>query len=361
MGPAAGVVASFAVNEEARRYEILGVLGEGGFGRVYKARLVGPSGFEKSVAIKLLTDVDAPDHALKRLRDESRILGLVRDRAIVAADPPTRLHGQWAVVMEYVEGQSLDSVRKQHGAIPPRTCADIIEEIARALHTAHTAKGPDGNPLNLLHRDLKPGNIQLTPAGEVKILDFGNAKAHFAARESVTQTQERSGTIGFMAPERFDGEELPEGDVFSLGVVLKTMVTGLARKQLRSKDPIEDDDVRALWELAEQMSQDKASDRPSMREIEDRCVELQKSLGGPTLRRWAEAHCTAHEGHTQDELVGSVMTETLAVDLWDDEEPGSLQPRSVAVAATLGVGTVATIVFVVGAVVVLLVYLITVG
>ena len=87
-----------------RRYEVLELLGKGGFGRVYHARMVGPGDFMKEVAVKLLTDKEAPDHVLKRFRDESRILGLIRDRAVISVDPPTRLGGQWAVVMEYVEG-----------------------------------------------------------------------------------------------------------------------------------------------------------------------------------------------------------------------------------------------------------------
>ena len=76
--------------EPGRHYRILGVLGEGGFGRVYKARLEDDSGFVKEVAIKL-GDEDAPEEVLRRFRDEARILGLVRDRAIVAVEPPTRL------------------------------------------------------------------------------------------------------------------------------------------------------------------------------------------------------------------------------------------------------------------------------
>ena len=79
---------------DRRRYQILGVLGQGGFGRVYRARLQGPQGFVKDVAIKLLNDPDAPESVLRRFRDESRILGLIRDRAVINVDPPTRLEGR---------------------------------------------------------------------------------------------------------------------------------------------------------------------------------------------------------------------------------------------------------------------------
>ena len=83
---------------ESRRYHVLGVLGEGGHGKVYRARLEASSGFTKDVAIKMLREQDPSDRLLRRFRDEARILGLLRDRAIVSVDPPIQLAGRWAVV-----------------------------------------------------------------------------------------------------------------------------------------------------------------------------------------------------------------------------------------------------------------------
>src|SRR5262245_47641725 len=143
------------------RYRFLSVVGEGGFGKVYRARLETSEGFHKDVAVKVLSDKDPPKSLLQRFRDEAKILGLVRDRAIVGAEPPIRVGDRWAVVMEYIDGVSLGSLIAQQG-IEPGVAVEIIGEAARALHNAFHMEGPDG-PLQLLHRDIKPDNIQVTP------------------------------------------------------------------------------------------------------------------------------------------------------------------------------------------------------
>ena len=147
----------------------------GGFGKVYRARLEDDAGFSKDVAIKLLSDDNVPDSVLERFRDEARILGLLRHRAVVGVEPPTKLGRRWAVVMEYVDGVSADHLVIEFGKLPVRVVVEIISEVARALDAVYRQPGPDGEPLLLLHRDIKPANIQVTPSGEVKILDFGIA------------------------------------------------------------------------------------------------------------------------------------------------------------------------------------------
>ena len=215
-----------AAQPTKRQYRVQGVIGHGGFGTVYRARLEGPEGFSKDVAVKLLRQANPPRDVLQRFRDEARILGLIRDRAVVAVDPPVQLGGRWAVVMEFVDGVSLRHLIKELGPIPPGPALSITAEVARALDKMWSLPGPDEKPLQLMHRDLKPSNLQLTRAGEIKLLDFGIAKASFSARETHTTTS-ISGTAGYMAPERMAGEEGPTTDVFSLGVVLYEMVTGV--------------------------------------------------------------------------------------------------------------------------------------
>jgi serine/threonine protein kinase len=146
----------------------------------------------------------------------------VRDRAIVSVDPPTQLDGRWAVIMEYVDGWSCARVLRAHGAMPTRAAVEVIMEVARALHTVWFHPGPDGRPLHLIHRDLKPENIQITPSGEVKVLDFGLAKANFD-RQAAT-TEGLVGTLGYVAPERFEGQEGDRTDIYSLGVVLRKLL-----------------------------------------------------------------------------------------------------------------------------------------
>jgi eukaryotic-like serine/threonine-protein kinase len=298
-------------NLEARKYRIVSVLGQGGFGKVYRAQLEGAEGFRKDVALKLLKDGDIPDEQLARFRDEARILGLVRDRAIVNVDPPTRLSGRLAVVMEYVDGVATNMLLKA-SPFPPSVALELVQEVCRVLDKVYDQAGPDGTPLHLLHRDLKPGNLQLTPSGEVKILDFGIAKAAFDGRESVTQNI--SGTMGYMAPERFEGVESPAGDVYSLGVVLHVLVTG--DKALGSggfqpkKGNVERTaDVQAALALAAEMRNVDHTARPTMRQVEDRCQALRTEFPGISLRRWAEANVPKSLPLDPDDLVGNTLTE----------------------------------------------------
>jgi eukaryotic-like serine/threonine-protein kinase len=210
---------------ETRSYRIVELLGEGGFGKVYRARMENADGFSKDVAVKLLTERSPPEDVLARFRDESRVLGLVRDRAVVAVDPPTQLGGRWAVIMEYVPGCSCQALTRQHGTLTPKVALGIVGEVARALDHVFRQLGPTGTALELVHRDLKPANLQITPSGEVKILDFGVARANYEAREAHT-TRSIQGTFGYIAPERLQGIDTPAADIYSLGMVLYKIVTG---------------------------------------------------------------------------------------------------------------------------------------
>lgn len=330
--------------DAGRHYRVVSLLGRGGFGSVYRARMERADGFTKDVAIKLLRDDDVPTTVLKRFRDEARILGLVRDRAIVGVDPPTRLDGRWAIVMEYVEGASVHRLVSV-APIPPTVALGIVAEVSRALDKVFRQEGPDGAPLRLVHRDLKPGNIQVTPDGDVKLLDFGIATASFEARETKT-SMHIGGTLGYIAPERLVGVEGPEGDVYSLGVLLHVMVTteratDLGRRERTPRHAVErTDEVEQVLELAAAMRASNTEDRPSAREVEDRCRALLVELEGPRLARWADTAVREAMRSKQDELTGTVLSETLTVlPLHTDEAPAPVVAQSrKAVGASLVVG-----------------------
>lgn len=299
-----------------RRYRILSVIGKGGFGTVYRARLEGVDGFSKDVAIKLLSEDDSfPKDVLQRFRDEARILGLVRDRAIVSVDPPTKLGGRWAVVMEFVDGASCGRLLRL-GTFPPSIALELVEEVSRALHKIYRHPGADGRPLKLLHRDLKPANLQITPSGEVKVLDFGIARADFAAREANT-TINIGGTLGYIAPERLHGQEGPEGDIFSLGVVLHKLVMNANPPEddgYRSGDPLEDpaDPIEMVLYLSRQMRAPKPQDRPTARDLQRVARLMRDRIDGELLRDWAERVVPSASNLAADALVGEVIAETLA-------------------------------------------------
>ncbi len=301
-------------NLETRNYRIVELLGRGGFGKVYRARMEGAGGFSKDVALKLLNDRDPAEDVLQRFRDESRILGLVRDRAIIGVEPPTQLGGRWAIIMEYVPGASCQALLKHRGVFPPRVALAVVQEVARALDHVYNQVGPDGQRLELVHRDIKPGNIQLTRAGEVKLLDFGVARARFEAREAHT-TRSIQGTYGYIAPERLQGRDTPAADVFSLGMVLYKLVTGgdTDVKQLHAVRQTEKGGVRAALDVAAAMVAPEPEERPPARQVEELCGTLVHSMTGIDLRHWAEANVPGRVGTDDDELCGKLLTSTLEI------------------------------------------------
>jgi len=204
-------------------YELIRLLGKGGFGQVYLARYLGEAGFQKEVALKFLNEKTSGDQRLLAgLRDEARLLGLLRHRNIVHVDRLIRLRGSWVIVMEYVPGVDLLSLIRQ-GALPVGAAMEVVSEVAAALSAAFDRTGPDGTPLKLTHCDIKPGNIRITQFGEVKVLDFGIAQAEFAGREGTDHAL--TGTPRYMSPESFSGTISPASDIYSLGMLAFEAVT----------------------------------------------------------------------------------------------------------------------------------------
>ncbi|MCB9766530.1 MAG: serine/threonine protein kinase, partial [Alphaproteobacteria bacterium] len=285
-----------------RQYRLMEQIGVGGFGSVVRAELVGASGFRKYVAVKLLNVEDHRERELgRRLRDEARILALLRHRTIVRVEDLVRIEGRWAVVMEYIEGQDLRQVLNL-GPLPPKVAAEVCREVAMALTAAHRATHPDtGEPLSIVHRDIKPGNIRITPDGDVKVLDFGVARATFDTREATTRAV-RFGSPGYMAPERFDGEDLPASDVFSLGVVLYESLAGrrLGQPPVRPQ-PFDAHVEQALTVLQEvrpelpgelvallrDMLRYDAPERPDAHHVARGLRDMIAALPGPWLGDWA--------------------------------------------------------------------------
>jgi len=311
------------VRGPAREYRIVGVLGRGGFGVVYRARLEGSEGFVKDVAIKILHAASPTADTLARFRDEARILGRIQDRAIVGVDPPLLIDGRWAVIMDYIDGVNCQKLLRQHGTMPATVAFEIVQEIARALDTLWHVRSDGAGPLRLLHRDLKPGNIQITPSGTVKILDFGVARADFATREMVTQVN-ISGTTPYVAPERLKGEEGPAGDIWSLGVVLEQLVSGRNPGNIAAAEDVPeipsrfaDGEVAAIA-LARRMRSALPADRPSAAVVEDECRRFAHTYEGPTLRDWARAYVTPGL-EPDDEWVGRTFTD---VSTWSTPSAG---------------------------------------
>jgi serine/threonine-protein kinase len=287
---------------DSRQYRILSVLGHGGFGSVYRAEYSGPGGFSKAVALKVLRpEVEDNEEVAQRFRDEARLLGLIRHRAIVKVDGLVRLSGRQVVVMELVEGVSLRELGAV-GTMPPGPALEVVAEVANALDSAWNQLCPQGKPLHLLHRDIKPSNIQLTRAGEVKLLDFGIARADFAHREAETQML-AFGSVPYMSPERKAFEDSPAGDIYALGAVLYEVLAGrrlgpsgssaerqhaLLAKRLTPLRELHPEQGDALVRLLAQCLAYEAGHRPSARELAREASSMASRIGGESLREWSD-------------------------------------------------------------------------
>lgn len=226
------------VDVQRESYQVGPCLGEGGFGTVYQAQLRDGQGFAKDIALKVFhADLMGRKGLIKRFRDEARLLGLLRHPHIVGVHGMTRVEGTWAVCMEYIHGANLESIIDHDGPMPPSIALHIAEAASSALMYAWTfvPQGED-EPLHLTHRDVKPSNLMIDEHGAIKLLDFGAASADFSSREAKTRVGGPTGTLAYMAPERWLGRKVDSTDMYALATTLLQALTGSAAPQADTFD-----------------------------------------------------------------------------------------------------------------------------
>ena len=208
-------------------YELLVKIGEGGMGTVYKARHRSSG---QIVALKLVpSDVVADTILIRRFEKEFLIAKTLDHPNIVRALDYKATQDEAILTMEFVDGISLGEKLEREGRLAENEAILIIAQVAQGLHHAHQR--------GLIHRDVKPDNILLTPEGQAKLADLGLAKEMEAA-QALTNTGRALGTPHFMAPEQFRSAKSADvrSDVFSLGATLYIMVTG--QLPFKAKGPI---------------------------------------------------------------------------------------------------------------------------
>ena len=218
------------VETKLGKYTLLDVLGEGSSARVFRAIHSGPMGFRKQVAVKqILPHVVQNENAIRGLINEARLGGHLHHRNLVEIYEFDQAGDSFYLAMEFVPGHTLAQVARRardRGPIPEGIVVEIGIQLCDGLAYAHAARDEGGQPLHLIHRDLKPGNVMITPYGAVKIMDFGVAKSDANLYHTQVANITR-GTPAYMSPEQVRGERLDgRSDIFALGSVLAELVTG---------------------------------------------------------------------------------------------------------------------------------------
>jgi len=211
------------------RYELIRKLATGGMGQIFLARQKGPVGFQKLLVVKrILPHLSEEDEFIRMFFDEARIAALLNHPNVAQIYDVGDVDGIFFIAMEYVHGQSVTALNLQansaKGGLPLPLKCRIIADAAAGLDYAHHAKSPSGRKLGLIHRDVSPQNVLVGFNGNVKLIDFGVAKA--AGKVSQTVAGTIKGKYAYMSPEQARGDELDaRSDVFGLGTVCYELLT----------------------------------------------------------------------------------------------------------------------------------------
>ena len=204
-------------------------IGAGGMAEIFLATAQGIEGFEKRLVIKRILPTLSDDEQFVRMFiEEAKLCVALRHPNIVQVYDLGEMEQQYYIAMEYVDGRdllkTLAACGKKRIGFPTDIALYIVMEVLKGLEYAHHLSRPDGEPLGIIHRDVSPSNVLLSFEGEVKMGDFGIAKA--TTREK-TATGILKGKFGYMAPEQVTGAPIDHrADVFACGIVLYELLTG---------------------------------------------------------------------------------------------------------------------------------------
>lgn len=221
------------------RYLLHGEIAAGGMAVVHAGRLLGPVGFARTVAIKRLRDQFAQDpEFVSMLLDEARLAARIQHTNVVSTLDIVALKGELLLVMEYVHGVALSKLiyltRKARETIDLHIVVHLVTGVLFGLHAAHEARRENGEPLNMVHRDVNAQNVIVGVDGVARVLDFGIAKASF--RYQHTGVGMIKGRVAHMAPEHIAGEPVDRrADIYAASLVLWELLT--LHKLFQHDDP----------------------------------------------------------------------------------------------------------------------------
>ncbi|GAB4195930.1 MAG: hypothetical protein OHK0013_02620 [Sandaracinaceae bacterium] len=211
------------------RFEILGRIAFGGMAEIFLGRETSAVGATRMLAIKRILPHVADDPAfVEMFLDEARLAIQLNHPHICHIYEFGQLEDSYFIAMEWIHGAALGKIIRRaraRGGLPPEIVARIIAQVAEALHYAHRARDANGQPLGIVHRDVSPQNIMISYEGQVKLLDFGIAKAQ--SHTTKTQAGVVKGKFSYMSPQQCMGKPIDaRADVFALGVVLYEALVG---------------------------------------------------------------------------------------------------------------------------------------
>ncbi|MFO0722873.1 MAG: serine/threonine-protein kinase [Myxococcota bacterium] len=212
------------------RYTLIKKLATGGMAEIWLARQSGVAGFNRFVVIKKILSHLAEEETFRNMfLDEARMSAQLQHPNIVQVYDLGEADQTYFIAMEFIMGENLAAIAwrgvKRSSPLSPTFAARIMADACKALDYAHRLRGPDGKALEIVHRDISPQNILVTYEGEVKVVDFGIAKA--ASKSQHTKTGMLKGKFSYMSPEQCLGNPVDKrSDVFALGIVLYELCTG---------------------------------------------------------------------------------------------------------------------------------------
>jgi serine/threonine-protein kinase len=212
------------------RYRVVDEIGIGGMASVHLARMDGPGGFQKWIAIKRIHPHLVEDETFVHMfLDEARVAARISHPNVATVFELGKHETTYWIAMEYLHGEPLREIMRRTldlgTPVPPEIACRIIADAAEGLHAAHELLGNNGEKLGLVHRDVTPHNLFVTYDGNTKVVDFGIAK--FSSRMASTRAGTLKGKLAYMSPEQVSGQPIDRRtDVFALGVVLWELTTG---------------------------------------------------------------------------------------------------------------------------------------
>jgi serine/threonine-protein kinase len=294
--------------QQLGRYHLLDRIAFGGMAEIYRAKTFDAHGHAHMVAVKrVLAHLAEDDDFIQMLVDEAKIASVLRHHNIARVYEFARAHGEYFIAMEHVDGKDMRTIlercRQRKKPMPPEHAAYVAAEVGAALHAAHTAADSKRRPLRIVHRDVSPSNLIISYTGEVKLCDFGIAKATLSRVN--TKTGVIKGKVKYMSPEQALGRKLDHrSDIFSLGSCLYEMLTRVppftASNEMDLLIKVRDAKYRPISDLVPSVP-------PELEAIADKCLTRSRAHRFQTaaeveadlrnfLRRYVPTYSRSHLG-----------------------------------------------------------------